>query len=111
MPRFSRLLRKSQNLMPGKFNRTGFVDIDVAGFRRKGTFKRLQQGVYHKLVCLRAPINKVDRRIRVLTGLPNLFHRQCRKAIASIAGRLLHVGLAEGFQNLFMAAFQVIAGK
>ena len=100
-----------QHLMPGRFHRAGFVDVDMGGIRAQSCLMRPQGSVNHRQIGLSASNQKMHIQLGIAAGGADLICGGFAVIVGAIAGRLLQIGADQRLQDLFVAAFAVIIVK
>ena len=108
---FAVVRRQPQHLMSGCLNCTGFVNIDMGAFRTNDPLMGPQRSRNHRQVGLCAANQKMHRQILISANCTNLPGSFSAISILTITRCLLHIGLYQGFQYLFVTAFAVIIVK
>ena len=97
------------HLVSGRFDGAAFVHVDVPGIGADGGLMRAQRRGDHHEVGLRAADEEVHGRLRRVAGGADQRGGAFAVRVFSVAGRLLHVGSDEGFEDGEMASLAVIA--
>ena len=94
---FPFMLGKFHDLMPGKFNGSGFMTVHMSRLGGHDSFIRRQRRINDNLICLRPANQKENFRIRAGAGLPDFFRCACTVWVAAVTGILFQVNVRDPF--------------
>ena len=108
---FTIRIRQLQNLMPGIFNRSRLMAVNMSSIRRNHTLHRRKRCRRHNKIRLRRPRKKMNRRIRTTNLLPNQLRSLLTPFIFAISAITVPVNRSQCLQNFRVCTVIVVIIK